>query len=836
MAKYDDKDGYVFPTRTGQAQGGALERKMLDEAGGASGIKTRTLIQADGTTTMLRTKNGMPRFYSTSPLVEDNQALPVGLCAYPGYRVEDASATWSKPCVITFDTNTATWVTLFKNPPQTKKSIPTPPAHNPIDIRYWSNEAGSTCLADGRRLFFGLTHKKRKYTKFSEARFTYGANLIPFVFTDMSQGAARKIKRVLSQNATSTRLHALTGEILFDSYHEKDFQGNVGAKPYDLQFPPSVSLDGSVVLMQSALAFNWGDDPSSNSSKYYFVVRLKPPEPAVMLDYTLPTFRYHSGESLAGGGTDDVVNKTGECVGIMASNPVGGGTGGFVLHCGMANPPYDMGHWIPAHQTMAITEYRGYETTDKLHQYDNRRYNFVVDVGTIIGNVARGNSYVPVTVHTVANMHHTIDMDGTRARGTSTFVPDNSVYSGDQANNETRIRVDNTAQDMCFIQLEIGDFLIKTFEHEASSSAEARAGKTIKSTNLISYNGTGYYYEGYYKDLPSPTASRNFGQVGDGVGQDPGASPPPCDGSYAIVDGTKFYDGASAGAYAQSRPMFFDQLELDKMCEVTYGDDGLALGLASKVTVDPYKHPYAGWARFKGTSRTILCYDANLEFAAYIEATVSGDVSFSAPGWNLSNVSPQLKCNHHIEYNFVANHKGVEYKKNLVNFIAYKIGPWFRPEIMDWSTWPWENIIAETHYLVQAPRIWPGVTEHHGIDNIFQHQGVCPNLAGTCDHETLPAEIIYSRIFRISDLGADWILADYAVSEGERGLPPDAPVVPYFYCPDLKPKIVEDYYQVQFSKGADGVGRMGVWTKDMKDAPTHPRPVDEVQDAHCYRV
>lgn len=64
---YDDKKlGRLFPTRTGPAIGTANERKMLDALGGSDSFRTR--IEKDlsaGTTTVLRTKNGMPRFYTT---------------------------------------------------------------------------------------------------------------------------------------------------------------------------------------------------------------------------------------------------------------------------------------------------------------------------------------------------------------------------------------------------------------------------------------------------------------------------------------------------------------------------------------------------------------------------------------------------------------------------------------------------------------------------------------------------------------------------------------------------------------------------------------------------
>lgn len=64
---FDDKKfGCIFPTRTGTATGTANERQMLDAVGGSESFRTRIQNNADGSTTMLRTKNGMPQFTTVS--------------------------------------------------------------------------------------------------------------------------------------------------------------------------------------------------------------------------------------------------------------------------------------------------------------------------------------------------------------------------------------------------------------------------------------------------------------------------------------------------------------------------------------------------------------------------------------------------------------------------------------------------------------------------------------------------------------------------------------------------------------------------------------------------
>ena len=67
MSFSDDKFGTIFPTRNGNTTGSANERSMLDKFGGASGFRTEIRNNADGSTTMLRTRNGMPEFETKKP-------------------------------------------------------------------------------------------------------------------------------------------------------------------------------------------------------------------------------------------------------------------------------------------------------------------------------------------------------------------------------------------------------------------------------------------------------------------------------------------------------------------------------------------------------------------------------------------------------------------------------------------------------------------------------------------------------------------------------------------------------------------------------------------------
>jgi hypothetical protein len=60
-------DNKPLPTRDGKAIGHSIENRMLASVGGPDGIRTQVRIAADGTTTILKTRAGMPDFQTRKP-------------------------------------------------------------------------------------------------------------------------------------------------------------------------------------------------------------------------------------------------------------------------------------------------------------------------------------------------------------------------------------------------------------------------------------------------------------------------------------------------------------------------------------------------------------------------------------------------------------------------------------------------------------------------------------------------------------------------------------------------------------------------------------------------
>lgn len=75
---YDEKNKVIFPTREAPATGTSNERTMLDELGGADGIRHRQRTGVDGVVTHVKTRAGNPHFWSDEePGEPPTTVLPV---------------------------------------------------------------------------------------------------------------------------------------------------------------------------------------------------------------------------------------------------------------------------------------------------------------------------------------------------------------------------------------------------------------------------------------------------------------------------------------------------------------------------------------------------------------------------------------------------------------------------------------------------------------------------------------------------------------------------------------------------------------------------------------
>lgn len=99
-------------TRTGVPIGHAGERGMLDALGGSDGFRKRYQINADGSKTMLQTKNGMPRFITNQVssggiVITDSSVADIGADPIITHTVT-LTAPFSLTQTLTFVDGTAT--------------------------------------------------------------------------------------------------------------------------------------------------------------------------------------------------------------------------------------------------------------------------------------------------------------------------------------------------------------------------------------------------------------------------------------------------------------------------------------------------------------------------------------------------------------------------------------------------------------------------------------------------------------------------------------------------------------------------------------------------------
>ena len=447
-----------------------------------------------------------------------------------------------------------------------------------------------------------------------------------------------------------------------------------------------------------------------------------------------------------------------------------------------------------------------------------------------IGYLASGNAVVPVEVRTVMNLNYTQRGEGKRFVGgfggapymgiSGPASPDIGIYfyrgtTSESANERT---LNNIGDDKVSIVASVAGISVETFSHQGLCTGQARAKNGLKRSQIISAHERGWIFDGTEGTLDKARLIKQ-------------SDIPSC------TVGTNPYPGDTGPAsVAQSAPTvsaFFDAYNPDY--------DG-----TDKV-IDEFS-PYSGNASFTGISRTILGADVLLDFVAYVEAKVTSTCNYSSTSgtWLVGRANAALNSIHNISYKIVIKHKGFTYSQNLFDYSCTKPGPWSLNEMEDWLTWPWAGIIPGSIYFIGPPRITADAGKFKNIDNIFQHQGVNQSFAGIPSGEdgndNPDGCIIFSKRFKLKNhsadgdgcIGASWILDDYSVTEPKRGATTESPPAEqakYYYCPELKTKIEDNWYQIEFDQNG-----LRAWIDDIPARKDLVIAAKDDREAICYRV
>lgn len=834
MAEYkDNKNGSVFPTRTGDAQGGAFERKKLDIVQGASGIRTRVTIHPDGSQTTLRTRNGMPEFVTTKVDDESKGVLPRGLVSYP-FVGGDTDYSWSKPCVIEWDEDEFSWITTYYNPPQTAgkgdTALPKPPEFRNIEVRYWSSAKEATCLVcDDEVIFYGESIRKRAYVtwtykKFSKMTGVLGLPHVPFI----NEGA----KLLITHDEDSgAYLYSSSGTLKFPVTPRRHYDG--GDHPYKVVLPTMITAPDKTTDDVMEVGFNfadatrWGNSYDELPTKAYYSQWLTwNREDAAWYSKDLflasiPSIGIanvpHAGKADV---DDDVTgvdttmdgffmvhNRDGAYVGVFACRPTD--SDGFISD--LYNPLY----YIPKHQTFTLIPPPDEPTFPfKTHQW--REDTFILppngsDIlfGTVLTEVGEKQELRKVAVLPYSDLNMRIRAEGWHFR-VNTAIPDATLwpdygynsYLGETHREVIERKVETNARDTIRISIPEFDAMpeIFLFKHSGTGQSTAHARDQQVISQIISNDLT--WLEGVEGTLDKARWFSN---------SDIPACTPPLDNPYP---------GDPIGPDLQAKPTVSSVVGSDNPIYSEGWRDESEFS------------PYAGTAAFDASSCTILAYDPVLQFAAWLKLTVDSSCSFTSPGdsWLISRTSAQMNTPHSVSASIVVYYKGVQTEETLFVETFTKPGPWDHQEIEDWLSWPWLGSVPSSMYLVGPPRITPDASKFKNMDNVFNHQGVSPYLAGIRNPKEPEKDcLIFAARFTIAELKADWIFSDYAVSEIERGAENSES---YFYCPELKVKVEDTKFNILFDHNG-----LRSWVEEaVKPVDELVVPESTVHESICYKV
>ena len=291
MAAFQDDDiGVVFPTRFGTPSGSANERVMLEEVDGAGGIRTRLRAHVDGSVTMLRTHDGMPRFVRAG-MMATGQSNPRGFAAWvqggsvgvrfdpydlevltPEYRPVDVTYTvlpFASPYNVPAD-DTTKWhdVVTFSGSTVLVNAIPMPilqmGAFEPGNGIPWVRRVHAAVgLANYGEQNMNLTEKR----VFSVGREEVRASDATATLTPTSPRAEDKAMTI-GQRIEASTSRAFLGQLFFSGSSWDDIGGEWGFSSAEVAMmltPPYLSkVSTGMVAAMPIVSF--GDPVSSSGS------------------------------------------------------------------------------------------------------------------------------------------------------------------------------------------------------------------------------------------------------------------------------------------------------------------------------------------------------------------------------------------------------------------------------------------------------------------------------------------------------------------------------------------------------------------------------------------
>jgi len=783
-----------------------------------------------------------------------------GICAYPAGYASGADFTPKGLAPVTVfkavDVPSTPWKVLKTNP----KQAPTPakpPLHMPVRAQYWVTTGGNVWLNySGKTNHLSIAEKGKgdHATKVSIGSVpvvarsggspgydlpaaSYGP--IPFKFEDTKY------------LATSHAIASRTGAILIEFTPRTAPVPAI--RPEDeiparnpTQLPPAISTDGSAIGLQAYDAVYFRDNPYGYSTdlKTYWWSVISGVESSAVIEAQTRALSYHKDvvASLSSGAylpiDDDTERMTWYLV--YPRSPPGWANAQVVTYnwdTGMAVYIGDYGDVISAEQ---------HETVFSSQQKDY--FSFPLHVNStdsdVIGYIPNGIALAAVTLTVQCSITRGLYAEGQfyygtqdGAAGVATHSDISSEYAkvGEGTKRYVRTAIDVDESNISYIEVNVGGESVRTFEVHQSTTGRAEKKTIIRTAVNYGINWDGMGGPNEHRRINTDFLVTTFADPGwEAVS--PRTSPDPYMGIIFTESGNIYEPGLAgwiAGYWA--KPTVWDTYSPLTLVENTADDSDYITDMATDIA-----------------SRTILGFDLQIGFIAYLELRVVSDIQLIAPkehDWvfDLHPVGTEMRnFDSTVTAKFICKYHGTTYTQTLFSVVVSK--PPIRTSNIttNWHKWDGGDTFYDGEQELISSRIWlPTTATFTGIDGVFQHQGVCQDFAGfTQDEADDPVKagypegtdlnrMIYSKRFNIATMADSpvWLMSytelDSMKEEARYMIdPPPELTVPYYYSPELREKLLETTYSVQFDHSG-----LRAWISDIPATSSYAE-----HDSAAFRI
>lgn len=780
-----------------------------------------------------------------------------GICAYHAGYTSGTDFTPKGMAQVTVfkavDVPSTPWKVLKTNP----KQAPTPakpPLHMPVRAQYWVTTGGNVWLNyNGKTNHLSIAEKGNgdHATKASIGSVPVVARSGVSPGYDLPAAAYGPIPFKFDDTkylATSTGVASRTGAILIEFTPRTapvpaiDPDDAIPARN-PTQLPPAISTDGSAIGLQAYDAAYFRVNPYGYSTdlKSYWWTVISGVSSGAVVEAQARALSYHKDvvSSLTSGAYLPIDDSTER----MKWYFVYPRNGAWVVYQIIS---YNWNTYL--NQTLGdfgdVVSSEQSETSFSSQQKDY--FNFPLTVSSsdssVIGYIPSGLALAPVLLTVQCSVSRELHAEGQFYYGVQDVSAALAAHSdiaseyarvGEGTKRYVRTAIDTDELNISYIEVSVGGEAIRTFEVHQSTTGRAEK-KTIARTAI----NAGVNWDGMAgpNDYHRISTDYHLGFFRDDNWESYPFSPSHLMGSIYAESGN-VYETGLVGHYTAhfSKPTVWE----------TYSP-------LAAVTDEAEDSDYITDMAMDIASRTILAFDLQIGFVAYLELKVVNNLKIIAPKehdwvYDLHGVGVPLKeFPNTVTAKFICVYQGVSHEQTLFSVTVSKPPVRTSNITTNWHKWDGGDTFYDGEQELISSRIWLPTTETFtGIDGVFQHQGVCQDLAGfTQDEASDPVKagypegtdlnrMIYSKRFNINTMADSpvWLMTYTEINSMKEEAkymldPPPELIVPYYYSPELREKLLETTYEVQFDHSG-----LRAWISDIPATTSYAE-----HDSAAFRI